>query len=650
MALSNTKILTSERDAVAVSSVEGTRLTGSVAENKAVFDKFPQLDMEKHNALVDALIALGIDSAVVSRDLSQVKYIRLNSDGAIEVSIDNVTWIQTASSGHKIFDSSGKEYTQRSRLKFLNTEITDDGTYIIIEGLQGPKGETGAKGEKGETGAVGATGQKGDTGGVIVPNVTDAGIISWEIQEEPIIPSPQSIRGPQGVQGVQGEAGATGPRGPQGIQGPAGVQGIQGKQGERGPEGATGATGPTGPRGLQGEKGEKGDKGDQGEQGPRGLQGPQGEQGVQGKQGEKGATGATGPQGKQGIQGIQGPQGEKGAPGATGATGATGPQGPTGAQGPRGAKGADGRSFVIQDIYPTLAALKTAYPKGNDYAYQVTGSNNEIFIWSELESTWSSLGALQGPEGPQGPKGDTGATGAKGDPGVQGPQGEQGIQGIQGPQGKQGEKGDQGEQGPQGKQGVQGIQGPQGEIGPQGPKGATGEKGEKGDKGEVGATGPAGPQGEQGLQGIQGVQGPQGKTGPQGEQGPQGNPGTNGTNGKSAYQLAKEGGYKGTEAQFVSILNNLPDDTKSLISTLNTAVQQNTTKITKLTPKTMTATLAAGSTSLTFSDSAILATSAVDVYTSIFGATLTAMTIAARKVTLTFEAQSKAMSVRIEVH
>ena len=491
MALSNTKILTSERDAVAVSSVEGTRLTGSVAENKAVFDKFPQLDMEKHNALVDALIALGIDSAVVSGDLSQVKYIRLNSDGAIEVSIDNVTWIQTASSGHKIFDSSGKEYTQRSRLKFLNTGITDDGTYTIIEGLQGPKGETGAKGEKGETGAVGATGQKGDTGGVIVPSVTDAGIISWEIQEEPIIPSPQSIRGPQGVQGVQGEAGATGPRGPQGIQGPAGVQGIQGKQGERGPEGATGATGP---------------------------------------------------------------------------------QGPTGAQGPRGEKGADGRSFVIQDIYPTLAALKTAYPKGNDYAYQVTGSNNEIFIWSELEGTWVSLGVLQGPEGPQGPKG------------------------------------------------------------------------------EAGATGPAGPKGEQGLQGIQGVQGPQGKTGPQGEQGPQGNPGTNGTNGKSAYQLAQEGGYKGTEAQFVAILNNLPDDTKSSISALNTAVQQNTTKITKLTPKTMTATLAAGSTSLTFSDSAILATSAVDVYTSIFGATLTAMTIAAEKVTLKFEAQSSAMSVRIEVH
>lgn len=420
MALSNTKILTSERDAVAVSSVEGTRLTGSVAENKAVFDKFPQLDMEKHNALVDALIALGIDSAVVSGDLSRVKYIRLNSDGAIEVSIDNVTWIQTASSGHKIFDSSGKEYTQRSRLKFLNTEITDDGTYTIIEGLQGPKGDTGAKGEKGETGEVGATGQKGDTGGVIVPNVTDAGIISWEIQEEPIIPSPQSIRGPQGAQGVQGEAGATGPRGPQGIQGPAGVQGIQGKQGERGPEGATGATGP---------------------------------------------------------------------------------QGPTGAQGPRGEKGADGRSFVIQDIYPTLAALKAAYPKGNDYAYQVTGSNNEIFIWSELESTWSSLGALQGPEGPQGPKGDTGATGAKGDPG------------------------------------------------------------------------------EQGLQGIQGVQGPQGKTGPQGEQGPQGNPGTNGTNGKSAYQLAQEGGYKGTEAQFIAILNNLPANTSEEISLLKTSDEQNKTNI-----------------------------------------------------------------------
>lgn len=579
MALNDTKILTSERDSNSVSSTPGTRLIGTVAENKAVFDKFPQLLMDKHNSLIDVLAALGVDSAMVSGDLTKLKYIRINEDGAIEVSADGKTWEQTASSGHKVYDENGTEYPQRSRLKFENTNISDDGTYTIIQGIQGIQGETGETGAKGDKGDRGATGAKGDTGAVLVPTVTEAGVISWSIRNEPVIPSPQSIRGPQGVQGSQGEPGVTGPRGPQGIQGAQGLQGIQGKQGERGPEGATGPTGATGPRGPQGEKGERGEQGIQGEQGLRGMQGPQGEQGIQGKQGEKGSTGATGPAGPQGIQGIQGPQGEKGATGARGATGATGPQGPTGAQGPKGDKGADGRSFVIQDIYPTLAALKTAFPKGNDYAYQVTGSNNEIFIWSELNNAWSSLGALQGPQGPQGEKGATGATGPKGDTGATGPKGEQGIQGIQGPQGPQGEKGDTGEQGIQGKQGVQGLQGPQGEVGPQGPKGDKGDKGEKGDKGATGATGPAGPTGEQGPQGIQGIQGPQGEIGPQGEKGPQGNPGTNGTNGKSAYTQAQEGGYKGTEAEFIKTLNNIPSDASEKLVFLEEFANQNSNRI-----------------------------------------------------------------------
>lgn len=175
----------------------------------------------------------------------------------------------------------------------------------------------------------------------------------------------------------------------------------------------------------------------------RGPQGPQGPQGTQGIQGVKGDPGAQGVQGVQGVQGIQGEVGPKGAKGDTGE------QGPQGIQGERGNDGADGRSFVIQDVYPTLGELKNAIPDGNEYAYQISADKN-IYIWSEREKGWVSLGQLQGPQGAQGiqgiqgPKGDKGDTGAQGIQGVQGIQGEQGIQGPEGKQGVQGIKGNDG--------------------------------------------------------------------------------------------------------------------------------------------------------------------------------------------------------------
>ncbi len=370
MAIKDMKITDVERNNVYVKSNTGSRLTGTVEENKNAFDKYPELIRTRLNEIVDALSGMGVDNAVVSTDFG---FLRLNADKVLEVSSDGETWTETASSGHIIFDEEGVEYPQRARLKFLSTDIADDGTYTIIQGVKGDKGDTGATGLKGDKGERGDKGETGDTGSVLVPTVNDAGVISWTLQTEPIIPSPQSIRGPQGVQGVQGEQGVAGARGPQGIQGVQGVQGIQGKQGEKG---------------------------------------------------------------------------------ATGAKGDTGAQGPIGPQGIQGEKGADGKSFVIQDIYATLGELKAAYPTGNEYAYQVTAENKEIFIWSEKTSDWESLGALQGPQGPQG------------------------IQGIQG------EKGDTGDTGPQGDQGIQGIQGEQGPEGPEGPQGVKGDTGASGTDGK----------------------------------------------------------------------------------------------------------------------------------------------------------------------
>lgn len=96
--------------------------------------------------------------------------------------------------------------------------------------------------------------------------------------------------------------------------------------------------------------------------------------------------------------------------------------------------------------------------------------------------------------------------------------------------------------GPQGSQGEQGPKGDTGSTGPQGPKGDTGKQGPKGETGEAGPQGPAGIQGEKGDKGDTGEIG---ATGPQGEQGP---------TGKSAYAYAQDGGYKGTEAEFATLL------------------------------------------------------------------------------------------------
>lgn len=420
------------------------QLSGTAEDNKKVFDRLTSGPVrDGHNKLIDALVALGVEQ-LIQYGSEDIKYIRLNADEHIEVSSDGATWTEVASSGHLVYDAAGQQMPQRSRLKFGGASVvTDDGTYTIVSGVKGDKGETGAKGDKGDKGD---TGDQGPRGAAWYPTVDGLGNLTFVLSETATPPPAYNIRGPQGPQGVQGLQGAAGATGPQGIQGP---RGLQGAKGEKGATGATGATGPAGPAGAQG------------------------------------------------AQGIQGPQGDTGPQGATGATG---PAGPTGPQGQKGDPGEDGKSFTIQDIYPTLAALKQAFPTGNEYAYQVTAEDDEIFIWSELATDWVSLGKLQGPQGPQGPTGATGAQGPKGDAGPQGPQGVQGIQGEKG------------------EQGATGATGPTGPTGPEGPEG------------------PQGPQGETGPQGEQGIQGPQGEAG------------------ESAYTAASKGGYTGTETQFNSDL------------------------------------------------------------------------------------------------
>jgi len=111
-----------------------------------------------------------------------------------------------------------------------------------------------------------------------------------------------------------------------------------------------------------------------------------------------------------------------------------------------------------------------------------------------------------------------------------------------GPKGDKGDKGDPGEAGADGVQGIQGPRGIQGAIGPAGPTGPTGTQGE---------TGPAGPAGPQGKQGVAGPAGAKGDIGPAGPIGPQG---TKGEPGASAYEVAVNSGYNGTQEAWLASL------------------------------------------------------------------------------------------------
>lgn len=332
----------------------------TAADMKAIFDSNSNQIKTAFNAVIDELAGDGgagnigsaaigsIPSGTVALQLaallskfndypssSDIKGIRLDSDGKIEVTLDGTIWQSTASSGHVIEDAEGNAVTQRSHLRFMSGTVTDeDGVTVVtaLKGDKGDKGDTGAQGIRGVQGPIGATGP------VLVPTINNNGEISWSIQANAVVPATRSIRGPQGVQGIQGVQGATGPTGPQGATGPQGPAGAQGPTGPRGADGASFAVKGRYPTlsalqaahatGVAGDAWAIGTADsnviyiwdvDAGSwvsvgalQGPQGPQGPQGETGPTGPTGATGATGAQGIQGPQGIQGIQGPQGEAG--------------------------------------------------------------------------------------------------------------------------------------------------------------------------------------------------------------------------------------------------------------------------------------------------------------------------------------------------
>ena len=227
-------------------------------------------------------------------------------------------------------------------------------------------------------------------------------------------------------------------------------------------------------------------------------------------------------------------------------------------------------------------------------------------------------------------KGEKGAKGDKGDTGEQGPQGEKGdaftyadftqeqlaaLKGAKGDQGERGEKGEQGEKGDKGDQGPVGPQGPKGDdgkavnikksaeecsnvdsdayvdsnyhlqilraisdsgektfedlgqfaiVGPEGPQGVKGDKGEKGDPGEKGETGEKGADGKSAYQialdnNFVGSESDW-LASLKGQKGDNGQNGKDGISGKSAYDIAVDEGFEGDKATWLASLKGVKGD------------------------------------------------------------------------------------------
>lgn len=256
-------------------------------------------------------------------------------------------------------------YWEGDILRFTNTGNLPNPEGKNLRGPQGVQGVQGEPGVQGETGPKGDTGERGPRGYTFTPQISSAGVLSFN--NDGGLPNPQAISviGPKGDKGETGATGATGEQGPKGDTGETGATGPRGvtftpmvsssgvwsctNDGNLPNPPAVSIMGPQGPKGDTGATGATGAKGDTGETGPAGPQGDKGEAGATGPQGPEGPIGPTGP------EGPQGPKGDKGDKGDTGPEGPQGPAGPQGPEGPQGPKGdgadIDTSNFITRDEY-----------------------------------------------------------------------------------------------------------------------------------------------------------------------------------------------------------------------------------------------------------------------------------------------------------
>ena len=100
----------------------------SIRSIKHIFDKLPELIAEKHNKLLEYIQEKG--GPVKSEDITDI---RMNSDNALEVSSDGENWQLAGNVGHIIEGWDGNAAPQRSRIRFANCTVRDNGEETVVE-------------------------------------------------------------------------------------------------------------------------------------------------------------------------------------------------------------------------------------------------------------------------------------------------------------------------------------------------------------------------------------------------------------------------------------------------------------------------------------------------------------------------------------
>ena len=343
---------------------------------------------------------------------------------------------------------------------------------------------------------------------------------------------------------------------------------------------------------LRGEQGEIGPQGPEGPMGPQGEQGPEGPMGPQGPKGEafkyedfteeqladlvKNIEDGT--DGKSAYEiakdyGFEGNEEEW----LESLRGEQGPEGPMGPQGERG--------FSAYAAWKALPGNENGTVE--EFIESLRGEKGEAFKYEDF--TEEQLANLVGPQGPQGERGFSAYAAWKTLPGNEKGTVEEFMESLKGEKGEQGPKGEKGDKGDAGlsaymlaktydgfngtmQEWLDTLVGPQGPEGPMGPQGEKGEKGDRGLQGENGLSAYMLAKTYDGFEGslpewLDSLKGPMGPQGPKGEAfkyedftEEQLNQlirdielGAGGL-GKSAYEIAKEHGFKGTEKEWLDSL------------------------------------------------------------------------------------------------